>query len=93
MENCKAISTPLMPNVKLCKNDGEALVDESIYKSLVGCLLYLTTTRPDIIYSVSLLSRFMHSTSELHFRSAKQIFRYIKGSFNLGVTFLVNNTN
>ena len=71
MENCKAVSTPLMPNVKLSKNDGQALIDESNYRSLVGCLLYIITTRPDIMYSVSLLSRFMHCPSELHFKFAK----------------------
>ena len=71
MENYKAVSTPLMPNVKLNKNDGQALINKSNYRSLVGCLLYLTTIRSDIMYSVSLLSRFMHCPSELHFKFAK----------------------
>ncbi|XP_022741903.1 uncharacterized protein LOC111293435 [Durio zibethinus] len=49
MENCKPVNTPLAQNEKLIKENGANKADGSIYRSLVGCLLYLTTTRPDII--------------------------------------------
>ncbi|KAA3481313.1 pleiotropic drug resistance protein 3-like [Gossypium australe] len=68
------------------KSDHER-VDEKGYRSLVGCLLYLTTTRPDIMYGVSLLSRFMHCSNTTHFKVAKRVLRYVKGTLNFGVKF------
>ena len=80
MKSCKEISTTLMQNEKLCKDDGSNRVDERLYRSLIGCLIYLTATQPDIQFVVSLLSRFMHCASELHLKSAKRVLRYIKGT-------------
>ena len=91
MDSCKKMSTPLMQDEKLCTNDGANKVNERLYRSLVGCLMYLTATRPDILYAVSLLSRFMHCASELHFKAAKRVLRYIKGTTNFGVTFRRSN--
>jgi len=48
--------------------------------------MYLTTTRPDIMHAISLLSRFMHCASEVHFKAAKRIVRYIKGTLS-GIQF------
>ena len=62
-------------------------MDEKLYKSLIGCLMYLTITKPDIIHVVSLLSRYMHCASEIHFEAAKRILRYIKGIANYGIKF------
>lgn len=59
MEDCKVISTP-MKKEKFSKEDGTENVDEELYRSLIGCLMYLTTIRPDIMFVVSLLSRFMN---------------------------------
>jgi len=71
MEECKATSTPMNQKEKLSKNDGADKVDEGYFRSMIGCLMYLTTTRPDILFVVSLLSRFMHDASELHLRATK----------------------
>ena len=60
MEECKAMSTCMNQKEKLSKDDGFDNVDESHYRSLIGCLMYLTATRPDIMFAASLLSRFMH---------------------------------
>lgn len=59
MAGCKSVAIPLIPNEKLKKDDGEKKVDASIYRSLVGNLLYLCNTRPDILYAINLLSRFV----------------------------------
>ncbi|BFG16559.1 hypothetical protein CerSpe_028330 [Prunus speciosa] len=56
MYGCKTVATPLITNEKLRKEDGSSKVDESIFRSLIGSLLYLTTTRPDIMYTTSLRS-------------------------------------
>ncbi|RVX14481.1 Retrovirus-related Pol polyprotein from transposon RE1 [Vitis vinifera] len=73
MEDCKRTNTPMNQKEKFSKDDGAEKVDESQYRSLIGCLMYLTATRPDIMFSVSLLSRFMHCASEVHFQAAKRI--------------------
>ena len=66
MEECKSISTPMNQKKKLSKKDDTNKVDEGYYRRLIGCLMYLTTTRPYILFVVSLLSRFMHCASEVH---------------------------
>jgi len=56
MENCKATTIPMNPKEKLSKEDGTDQIDEGNFRSLIGCLMYLTATRPDILFDVSLLS-------------------------------------
>ncbi|XP_031250562.1 uncharacterized protein LOC116108453 [Pistacia vera] len=58
-ESCKPVDTPLVPNLKLRKEDGAKKMDEGKYRSLVECLLYLTATRLDLMFTASDLSRFM----------------------------------
>ncbi|XP_016574416.1 uncharacterized mitochondrial protein AtMg00810-like [Capsicum annuum] len=87
MENCKVTSTPMNPKEKLSKEDGTDRVDEGNFRSLIGCLMYLTTTRPDIPFVVSFLSRFMHCSTKMHFQVAKRIIRYIKGTVEYGDKF------
>nr|GMD66941.1 Retrovirus-related Pol polyprotein from transposon TNT 1-94 [Ipomoea batatas] len=85
MDNCKSVSTPMCPKEKLCRDDGTTKVNESMYRSLIGCLMYLTATRPDIMYAVSVLSRFMNCASESHFKAGKRVLRYVKGTLSFGV--------
>ncbi|KAA3482129.1 pleiotropic drug resistance protein 3-like [Gossypium australe] len=80
MENSKSTSTPMAVGMKLSSQDDHDRVDESAYRSLVGCLLYLTATRPDVMFSVSMLSRFMHCCNKQHLQVAKRVLRYIKGT-------------
>lgn len=55
-------------------------VDETNFKRIVGSLMYLTATRPDIMYVVSLISRFMSCPTELHLQAAKKVLRYLRGT-------------
>ncbi|XP_038904408.1 secreted RxLR effector protein 161-like [Benincasa hispida] len=87
MENCNSATTPVEPNLKLTKDHEGKKVNSTIYKQMVGSLMYLTTTRPDIMYAVSLISRFMESPTELHFLAAKRILRYLKGTPGLGILY------
>jgi hypothetical protein len=77
MVGCKPMATPLAVNEKLKKEDGGKKVDATLYKSLVGNLLYFTATRPYVMFVASLLSRFMHSPSHFHFVAAKRVLKYI----------------
>ena len=76
MKDCNAVSTPMALNEKLNSNDGAKKVDENQYRSRVESLIYLTHTRPDITQAVSMLSRFMHSPSVLHYVVAKRVLRF-----------------
>ncbi|KAK2404761.1 putative mitochondrial protein [Trifolium repens] len=87
LESCKPVSTPLAVNEKLSKVDGDDKADVTQYRSLIGCLLYLTATRPDLMFSASLLSRFMHSPSVTHFGVGKRVLRYIKGTSDFGIWY------
>jgi len=87
MNYCKAISTLLMTNDKLFKEDGVEKADASLYRSLTGSLLYLTATRPDILYVTSLLSRFMQSPSQIHFGAAKRILKYLRGTIDYNIWY------
>ena len=87
MQDCKPVSTPMTTSEKLSKDDGSEKIDEGLYRSLIGSLLYLTASRPDILFIVSVLSRFMHLPSEKHFLAAKRVLRYINGTVALGVQF------
>ena len=87
MEECKPTATPMNQNEKFCKEDRAVKVDERLYRTLIGCLMYLIATRPDIMNAISLLSRYMHCASEIHFQAAKRIVRYIKGTIDYGLRF------
>lgn len=63
MMDCKPVDTPIAANTKLSKDYGDQPANEKNYRNLVGSLLYLTSTRPDLMYAASLLSRFMSNLS------------------------------
>ena len=87
MDECKSVYTPMCQKEKLSKEDEAEKVDETIYRSLVGCLMYLTTTRHDILHSVSLLSRFTNCATETHFTTANKVLRYVKGTRDYVIRF------
>ena len=66
MEDCNPVETPIPLGTKLSKQDEGPTVDSTLYKILVGILLYLTTTRPDIMYATNFVSRFMESPKDSH---------------------------
>jgi hypothetical protein len=64
-------------NEKLQKNDSVAKVDSNIFQSLVGSLIYLTILKHDILFSISIISRFIEDPSRLHFATTKRILQYL----------------
>ena len=88
MGQSNAVANPMVPGCKLSKEgNGDSKVDATEYKRLVGSLLYLTATRPDIMYSVGMISRYMDQPTEMHLQSAKRILRYIRGTADLGISY------
>ncbi|KAK8948569.1 hypothetical protein KSP39_PZI005174 [Platanthera zijinensis] len=81
MKNCNPAVLPMSPNDILCpSSDNEKPADSTSFRSLVGSLIYLTNTRPDIEFSVNSVSRFMNNPSKAHYEAAKRILRYVKGT-------------
>ncbi|KAK4399803.1 Retrovirus-related Pol polyprotein from transposon RE2 [Sesamum angolense] len=91
MESCKTVTTPLVTGEKYQKEDRSQKVDGSMYRSLIGSLLYLTATRPDIMFATSLLSRFMQSPSQVNYGAAKRILRYLRGTKDFGIWYKSTN--
>eukprot|EP00253_Pinus_taeda_P028421 PITA_28421 len=90
MQECKAAITPTIMGLKLSREDSSKDFDLSLYKSIVDNLMYLTTTRPDIMYAVSLISRFMERPKEAHWQASKRILRYVKGTKKFGILYNVS---
>ncbi|CAL8085513.1 unnamed protein product [Prunus armeniaca] len=87
LKDCKSIATPLAVNKKLSRIDGSDLADETLYRQMVGSLLYLTATRPYIMFAASLLARFMHNPTKKHMGTTKRVLRYIQGTVNYGIAY------
>ena len=86
-------SLPQMdPNHKFGEAKEEPVVDKRMYQRLVGKLIYLAHTRPDIAYSVSVISQFMHDPREPHLQAAYRVLRYLQGNLGKGILFKKNNT-
>ena len=88
IEICNPVNNLIVTGCKLSKSgNGAASVDVTEYKQLVGSLLYLTATRPDLMYAVGLISRYMEKPTEMHLQAAKRIIRYLKGTMELGIGY------
>ena len=89
LSEVKPSTTPADISVKLVKDDGVSKsVDQIIYQSMVGTLLYAATaTRPDIAQAVGAVSKFNSCPTEAHVTAVKRIIRYLKGTINLGLMY------
>ncbi|KAI5336309.1 hypothetical protein L3X38_015576 [Prunus dulcis] len=76
----------------VCKEDDSEAANESEYRQIVGSLLYLTATRPDIMFASLLLARFMHNPIRKHMGTAKRVLRYIQGTLDFGIEFIKGKT-
>ena len=87
MLGCKPAETPMDSTVKLDESDGSPPVDKGRYQRLVGKLIYLSHTRPDIGFSVSMVSKFMNNPTEKHMTAVTRILRYLKMTPGKGLFF------
>lgn len=71
----------------MCAYEGKELEDAMMYRKLVGTLVYLTLTRPDISYAIGVMSRFMQNPKKPHLEAVRRILRYIKGTLGYGVMY------
>jgi len=83
----KGVCTPVKPNARLSEDNDSSPVDKGWYQRLVEILIYLSHTRPDITYAVSLVSQFMHCPTESYIQVVRRILCYLKITPSKGVLF------
>ena len=91
MMGCKPMKTPMEQHLRLSKDEGELIDDHSQYRRLIGKLMYLTLTRPDICYAVNRLSQFLSKPRHPHMVVALRVLQYIKGALGQGLFFSTNS--
>ncbi|XP_050878448.1 uncharacterized mitochondrial protein AtMg00810-like [Lathyrus oleraceus] len=87
LQNCSSVHNLIVPGCKLTKDVGGLKVDATTYKQMVGSLMYLTATRPDLMYVLSLVARFMEAPTTMHQQAVKRVLRYIRGTTELGMFY------
>ncbi|XP_057965251.1 secreted RxLR effector protein 161-like [Malania oleifera] len=92
MLECRPADTPMVQNHKLGEYPDQVPTDKGRYQWLVGKLIYLSHTRPDIAYVVSVISQLMHNPSKSHMEAVIQILRYLKSSPGKGLMFSKHNS-
>ena len=85
MEEAKTMKTPKSSSIKLDKDEKVKSIDSTMYRGMIGSLLYLTVCRLDIMYSVCLCTRFQSYPKESHLSAVKRILRYLKGTMDIGL--------
>ena len=91
MLGCKLIGTPIDANHKLGMNIENKAVNKENYQKLVGKLIYLSQTRPNIAFVVGVVSQFMHNPNEDHMNAIFRILKYLKGTLGRGLLFSKND--
>ena len=87
MKGRKPSKTPFLSGVKLEEAGSSPMVNNTLYRQLISCLLYLTHTQPDISYAVSVASRYMDQPHDIHWRVAKRILNFFQGTRTHGIFY------
>ncbi|GJS09763.1 copia protein [Tanacetum coccineum] len=91
MENCDTVPTPMVEQAKLKLDLVGKPVDHIDYHSMIGLLMYLTSSRPDIMFATCMCARYQANPNEHHVSAIKRIFQYLKGTINLGLWYLTDS--
>ena len=87
MEDSKLVCTLMVTGCSLISNDESPTVNQPSKKSMIGSLLYLTGTRPDIMHATGIVGRFQENPKESHLQAIKRIFKYIQGTQDVGLWY------
>ncbi|GKE45240.1 retrovirus-related pol polyprotein from transposon TNT 1-94 [Tanacetum coccineum] len=87
MEKGQSIGTPMATNPKLDADLSGEPIDQTDYHSKIGSLMYLTSSRPDIVQAVCYCARYQARPTEKHLKEVKRIFRYLRGTINMGLWY------
>ncbi|KAH7571430.1 hypothetical protein JRO89_XS04G0051400 [Xanthoceras sorbifolium] len=87
MDKSNSVHNPIIPGFKIVKDEWGVKVDKTYFKQVICSLMYLTTTRPDLMFVVSLISRYMENPTELYLQVAKRVLRYLQGTTGFGIFY------
>ena len=87
MLECKAMNTPMETKLNLLVDTSSELVDATLYRQIIGSLMYLTNTRPDICFVVNTLSHFLVEPRHVHLVVAKHVMRYLKSTLDYSLSY------
>nr|GFB32482.1 retrovirus-related Pol polyprotein from transposon TNT 1-94 [Tanacetum cinerariifolium] len=87
MDSCDSVDTPLVDRLKLDEDLSGTLVDQTRFRSMVGSLMYLTASRPDLVFAVCMCARYQAKPTKKHLEVLKRVFRYLKGTINWGLWY------
>jgi hypothetical protein len=90
MDGSKSVCTPMVTGYKLNKDDDSPKANQIKYRSIIGGMIYLTTTKLDIMHVVCLVAIFQEDPKETHVATFKRIFRYLNGISNYGLWYLMD---
>jgi hypothetical protein len=85
LQDAKPMSTPMGTNDQLGIDASGNMVDQKLYRSMIESLLYVTASRPDVMFSVCKCARYQASPRESHLKAIKRILRYLKGTHDVGL--------
>ena len=92
MEEAKTMKTPMSSSIKFDMDENGKPVNSTMYRGMIGSLLYLIASRPDIMYSVCLCARFQSCPKESHLSAVKRILRYLKRTMDIGLWYPKGNS-
>nr|GFA62290.1 hypothetical protein [Tanacetum cinerariifolium] len=87
MDSCDLVDTPMVDRLKLDEDLSGILVDQTRFRSMVGSLIYLTTSRFDLVFVVCMCARYQAKPTKKHLEALKWVFRYLKGTINWGLWY------
>ncbi|GJU48490.1 retrovirus-related pol polyprotein from transposon TNT 1-94 [Tanacetum coccineum] len=87
METCDPVDTPMVEKSKLDEDLQGKAVDPTRYRGMIGTLMYLTSSRPDLVFAVCMCARYQAKPTEKHLHAIKRIFRYLRGTINMGMWY------
>ncbi|GJT91550.1 retrovirus-related pol polyprotein from transposon TNT 1-94 [Tanacetum coccineum] len=91
-DSCDPVDTPMVEKSKLDEDKEGKAVDPSHYRGMIGTLLYLTASRPDLQFAICMCARYQARPTEKHLHAVKRIFRYLKGTVNRGLWYLKDSS-
>nr|GFB16266.1 hypothetical protein [Tanacetum cinerariifolium] len=87
MDSCDPVDTPMVDRLKLDEDPLGMPIDQTRFRSMVGSLMYLTASRPDLVFAVCMCARYQVSPTKKHLESLKRVFWYLRGTINWGLWY------
>ena len=89
--DCKKMNTPVVTNMKVLNDDSSERVDVILYRNIIGSLMYLKNTRPNICFVENTLSQYMVEPIHVHLVAPKHVMRYLKGTLDCGLIYIADS--